>query len=538
MLGAAVRAVERMESGARIEEDDHEELKSVPVRHEEHERAPVVVEGQVPESFIGGEYIRNGFVVQDESAHVYEGMSIHWFDGNGQLHAVHFNEKEGPVTTKLKLEKLLKFPSSTSIAEFLEPISMSMVQNTLRPHLCRPGKCPSLNVAHRIQMARTAALYQLVRNAPGGETGKRNTANTAMVYYDGRFLALMEGGPPTTSCISLPNLETAGVYNYAGTVPRFTAHPKVDPVTGEMFFYETPKPHIMYYSVNSSGDLTTPRGIPVLLREPIMMHNLFVTENYAVVYDHPLVFSIPGAKPGPRPTHILSWRPELGTRIGVFPRNLGTGHTEKDIKWFDVETSVVIHTAARVLDSTLRADFPVVNTKYTCKRTRYISRDSLRKTTRRSLAVSSSTISARVSSHAVSDLLSGTPPGRKVISFPKNTYGGEAVFVPRDPNSTVRSDEVEYDGFLVVIVRDEARESSELHVYDARTMNERPVARLSIPHRVPYGFHGLWVTPEQIARQKVTDPSKAKEAGTDPIPEIGFLEGTAAKLVGTVASML
>ncbi|KAJ3331690.1 hypothetical protein HDU93_009547 [Gonapodya sp. JEL0774] len=356
----------------------------------------------------------------------------------------------------------------------------------------------------------------------------------------------------------------------------------------------------MYYSVSCLGDLMTSQGIPVPLRNPIMMHDFVVTERVNEIL---AFYSIPGTTKGPRPKHILSWRPELGSRIGVFPRGLAGDPTDQ-VKWFNIETCGVIHTGAgweegddvvlvaprsidvdlrglsgidqesmgevgrlhiwrlnmrtgkveeRTLDNTLPADFPVVNNKYACGRTRYVyegffAADDPKKFGATSTDCLESSHSKGVvkydlgpaSSNSISALLAGTSPGRKRITFPPKTYGGEAVFVPRDSATpaAVGGEEAEDDGFLVVIVRDEAREVSELHVYDARTMDQTPIARLAIPHRVPYGFHGLWITPEQIEGQRVKDAAKAKEAGTDPIPEIGLVSGGLARLLGTVASLL
>ena len=55
----------------------------------------------------------------------------------------------------------------------------------------------------------------------------------------------------------------------------------------------------------------------------------------------------------------------------------------------------------------------------------------------------------------------------------------------------------EDDGYLIGFVHDEARESSELLILDARTMDEKPVARVTIPGRVPHGFHALWVPDDE-----------------------------------------
>jgi len=51
----------------------------------------------------------------------------------------------------------------------------------------------------------------------------------------------------------------------------------------------------------------------------------------------------------------------------------------------------------------------------------------------------------------------------------------------------------EDDGWLLVLVYDAARDTSDFWILDAQDVAGEPVARVALPHRVPYGFHGNWV---------------------------------------------
>ncbi len=42
-------------------------------------------------------------------------------------------------------------------------------------------------------------------------------------------------------------------------------------------------------------------------------------------------------------------------------------------------------------------------------------------------------------------------------------------------------------------VYDPARNSSDLVIIDAADFSGDPVARIRLPRRVPYGFHGNWI---------------------------------------------
>ena len=69
-------------------------------------------------------------------------------------------------------------------------------------------------------------------------------------------------------------------------------------------------------------------------------------------------------------------------------------------------------------------------------------------------------------------------------------------FVPRysDPSKCDGED----DGFLVGYVHDEVKDVSDFVVYDAKTMSSTPVCRLRMPRRVPYGFHGVHVSDNEL----------------------------------------
>ena len=77
-----------------------------------------------------------------------------------------------------------------------------------------------------------------------------------------------------------------------------------------------------------------------------------------------------------------------------------------------------------------------------------------------------------------------------------NRFGGEGVFVPRD--GAVAED----DGWVVTYVYDEREGGSEMLVVNAQDFDGEPQARVLIPSRVPYGFHGAWVTGEQLRSQR------------------------------------
>src|SRR5438093_1338905 len=82
------------------------------------------------------------------------------------------------------------------------------------------------------------------------------------------------------------------------------------------------------------------------------------------------------------------------------------------------------------------------------------------------------------------DLERGTMETRR---FGAGNGVGEPLFVPRS------SAAAEDDGWVIVLSYDQARDASDFHILDARDIGGEPVARVTLPHRIPYGFHGNWV---------------------------------------------
>jgi carotenoid cleavage dioxygenase-like enzyme len=111
----------------------------------------------------------------------------------------------------------------------------------------------------------------------------RSTANTNVIYFNGKLLACKEDSPPYA--MDPVTLETIGLWDFDGQLPSltFTAHPKQDPATNELlcFGYEARgdgTPDVCYYSINPDGKFTE----IVWLVSPVvaMIHDFAVTKNW------------------------------------------------------------------------------------------------------------------------------------------------------------------------------------------------------------------------------------------------------------------
>jgi len=57
------------------------------------------------------------------------------------------------------------------------------------------------------------------------------------------------------------------------------------------------------------------------------------------------------------------------------------------------------------------------------------------------------------------------------------------------------------DGYILVHVWDEEQQRSELLIIDAQDMGtSEPLARVILPCRVPFGFHGIYIPSESLAK--------------------------------------
>ncbi|MCI02344.1 carotenoid 910(9'10')-cleavage dioxygenase [Trifolium medium] len=71
--------------------------------------------------------------------------------------------------------------------------------------------------------------------------------------------------------------------------------------------------------------------------------------------------------------------------------------------------------------------------------------------------------------------------------FEKNTFCNGAAFVARDEG--VEED----DGWIITFVHNEDTNTSQVHIIDTKNFCGGTVAKIEMPCRVPYGFHGAFM---------------------------------------------
>jgi carotenoid cleavage dioxygenase-like enzyme len=321
---------------------------------------PCTYTGEIPKEVWGGEYVRNGGnPVTNEDL----GRDAHWFDGDGMLSGVAFKR------TKMGVQPL--FVNQYILTDmYLSSVSSKSLRTPALPSIATLVNPASSLLAIILRILRTIFLV-ILSHLPGSEHAikKISVANTGILFHDGRALATCESGPPMR--VTLPALETVGWYNgkraegekdgedgsgFGGDgLLSFmkewtTAHPRVDPRTGELvLFHSTFAPPYVHYSIIPA---TYPPAIPQtpletpsrLLNAPIpgirsakMMHDFGVSFNHTIILDLPLSLDpLNLAKNQP----VVSYNPRCKSRFGVFPR-----YSPQSVRWFETNPCCIFHTA-------------------------------------------------------------------------------------------------------------------------------------------------------------------------------------------------
>jgi len=445
---------------------------------EEVDVARLEITGWLPAG-LQGSFVRNGPNPMFQPLGRY-----HMFDGDGMLHGITFDGGQASYRNRWIRSKGLRAEAALGRAVY-------------------PGLSDVMNFPD-------ASLV--------GDAGPvKNPANTHIVRHANRYLALWEGGLPTEVTATL---DTIGEYDFHGELHgAMTAHPRIDPQTGEMFFfaYSVFEPVIRYYVVDADGTLVHRAKLEV--PAPVMMHDFVITEHHAVFLDSPIVFDVANMGKGP----MVQWRPQNGTRIGVMPRR----GAADEVRWFEIDPGHVQHfwngwaegdriefsgtrfdhpefgidTSGPLDESStdntppyparfwvdlatdeagweqtddLGGDFARFNDRFNGVRSRFHYMSAVVAEDRR--LGDFDTIVRYDDATGERQLWSAGPTG----------HVGESVFAP-DPHGSA-----EDDGWLINAVHDDTTNRTDVCVLDARAVAAGPIARVHLPHRMPFGFHANW----------------------------------------------
>jgi len=347
------------------------------------------------------------------------------------------------------------------------------------------------------------------RPIPGPE-GRPGSVNTHVTSLGGRTYALVEGG-------ALPieldeNLESVARSDFGGTLEGgFTAHPKLDPRTGEnlAMLHQPGRGSLRYVVVDAAGRAQTRAEIPAP-HDPLV-HDVGFTERFVVVLDLPVTFQPERAGESPLP---FFWNERTTPRIGLLPRNGDLA----GLVWFEAPSCFVYHIVNAYEDGRGAVVVDVV------RHPRMFDRNLLGPN-------EGKPVLARWTLDLVRGRLSETLLDDRGCEFPRfdTRRGGqdyrfaytahwdqdgefgpamkhdvraartevhdfglgraslEPVFVPRAGG--VQED----DGYVLAYVYDAGRDASDVVILSAQDFTGPPLAVIELPVRVPFGFHGDWI---------------------------------------------
>ncbi|MBV8592994.1 MAG: carotenoid oxygenase family protein [Caulobacteraceae bacterium] len=432
------------------------------------------VRGELPRDLAGVLY-RNGPNPQFDP-----GPDYHWFGGDGMIHG--FFVGDGKVR--------------------------------YRNRFVRTPKWRSENEAGRRLFGTFGNPMTTDPSVLGLDSG---VANTNIVWHAGRLLALEEAHAPFEL-----DPDTLGPVGYAPDYRgRVTAHPKIDPETGQMTWFaysvgDTPFTRTVSYGVTDAAGA-------VLRRDDFeapyasMVHDFLVTRGHVLFPILPLTGSLERVmRGGP----AFAWEPDKGAFVG----GMGRGAGVDTMRWFEGPPCYVFHPMnAWEEGTTLVADvmeypsaplFPNADGSRGARTHARLVRWTF------DLAGASNQIRRQELDHTAGEFprfderrtglsyrhgwfaaQTRNPGGmsfdalahvdhatgvRTLYQLPEGDGVGEPVFVPRTDDAPAG------DGHLLAVVYRGDTDSSELLVLDAADIAAGPVAVGAVPRRVPYGFHGNW----------------------------------------------
>ena len=346
-------------------------------------------------------------------------------------------------------------------------------------------------------------------------------ANTHVIEHGGRLFALVENGLPYEVDA---DLGTVGPCDFDGRLTTaMTAHPKTDPVSGDLHFfgYSPFPPFLTYHRLSADGSDLVSRGVDVA--GPTMMHDFAVTAEHVVWLDLPMTFQWERMATG----MPFGWDESYGARLGVMRQDDPTGA----VTWFDVDPCYVFHVGGAHTDDDGRvvvdgaryapADVGVMwggpvpgdpaaaaAATGAARMHRWVldPRDgSVTETALEERGVEFPTIDEALVGrpsrwrYAVADRGAGGERAGAVVKVDSDgtlaahelgpdVVAGEAVFVASEAPGRA-----EDDGWLLTITTTRDGAASQLLVLDATDVGGPPVAAVTLPRGVPSGFHGSWI---------------------------------------------
>jgi carotenoid cleavage dioxygenase-like enzyme len=442
----------------------------------------------------------------------------HWFDGHGMIHSMRIIN-----SSVMYSNQYVKTPRYNIESEKGKSIFVMLGE--------MQGVVGILKLLWNT-VARKEALFNTSPNKIGA-------ANTAIVHYGKKLFVCHEASLPfaiqwhdNNSFSSVGYDDMHGGLHYA-----LTAHPKVDPRDGNLYFVSySPlpgEPSITYGAIRDNYVLKM-SGLD--LPESPWVHDMMITENYILVLESSVVFSPAGIlRDGP--FHFDFNKPfrvgvahKYGEDVKVLNTDGSQVYRGDSIQWFEAAgPALLVHAVNAweeggkiVLWAPLASAFD--GNLYSGIRSFRMYRITLnleegtmsRGTITREYDVEFPRIHPDYlgvpSRYAFASIQDPTGDGTfvgfvkfdlfdrvivAVVEFPPLLVSGEMVPIKKQSWLSAPPSGYSGDGsdrvYLASFFFDKEFNGTEWRVYDGESMVGEPVVRVRVPRKVPYGFHGEWI---------------------------------------------
>eukprot|EP00667_Euglena_gracilis_P005859 EG_transcript_5900 len=467
-----------------------------PVEHEHFGLPMAVAEGAIPAG-LEGLYVRVGPNPTKRTL----SRGHHLFDGHGMIHSVRLANGSGVYSN-----------------QYVQTPRLELEDQYQRPVLLQVGEYRGL-----VGILKAAVLAPLLSRASGLPAEAQGTANTNVYLHAGRLYVGHEGSyPMEIQWRDDHSFNTLGYNTMGGQLDYpVTAHPKVDPGDGRLYFngYNAVHEVDMKYGVYSEGKLQT--YLPFKLAQKSFLHDMLITQHYVVFFESSVAFDAQGIVNGT----FLKYNDQHRMRVGLFPK---LANDSAAVRWFEAPGSlgtvhamnaweagpdevVVFAAGMQAFDSNVKELLPSylhefrLNLQTGTMTIKVVGPDHMVEFTRvhpKFLGRPSQFgYAGGFTAHA--DWFSGVVKfdlfSRNVVGaivLPEGTLCGEPVPIPKPGPAGQQSDGV-YLGFFV---HRKGQSSGEWQLYDGETMSPQPVVRLTVGEHVPIGFHGEWIAqPDLLA---------------------------------------
>ena len=444
-----------------------------------------ILSGRIPQGLQGSLY-RNGPARLERGGQ----RMGHWFDGDGAILAVHFTE--ATATGVYRYVQTTAYQAEAESGKLLYPNYGTKASGRIWERWGKPVK---------------------------------NRANTSVLPLSDKLLALWEGGNPYA--LDLQTLETWGC-DRLESLPEgspFSAHPKRDPKTGEIFNFGISiglNCRLNLYKSDSTGKIVQKATVP--LPGIPLIHDFVLAGSY-------LVFFVPPVRVNPLPAALglssfseaMEWRPQLGTQILVVDRetlslvarseadpwyqwhfvngyvnqqgsivvefiryeNFDTNQRLKEIATGEIQTVTnetlwqveinpqtgTIIAQRELLDRYV--EFPIVPDAQVGQASRSIYLALHRQDVDRRREIYGAI--ARFDCHTQTLI---------EADLGKNRYPSEPIHAPDALNPE--------QGWVLTVVYNGDSDQSEVWIYDSEALDQEPTCRLQLPQVIPLSFHGKW----------------------------------------------